>query len=87
MCHWITRATYYKLDLDNDKLLSYVGWSETSKEHWLELVRWVKSGNVMELKLSIMKQGGHSFYKEMTLKYFVMHGRLPKSMVVILLSF
>jgi hypothetical protein len=44
---WFTRATYYKLDLDNDKLLTYVGWSETSKEHWIELVRWVKSGNVV----------------------------------------
>ncbi len=44
---WFTKATYYKLDLENDKLLTYVGWSETSKDHWIELARWVKAGNVV----------------------------------------
>jgi hypothetical protein len=47
MYYWTTRASYYEYNIKAKKTFRYIGWSYATKNHWNELVRWVKSGNVV----------------------------------------
>lgn len=49
MTHWTTRASYYEFNIKAKKTFRYIGWSYATKDHWNELVRWVKSGNVVSI--------------------------------------
>ena len=49
MNHWTTRASYYEFNIKAKKTFRYIGWSYATKDHWNELVRWVKSGNVVSI--------------------------------------
>ena len=62
MTDWTTRASYYKIDLDNEKLFIYMGWTYITKDHWNELVRWVKSGNVVSINNKV-------YFNEKKLRY------------------
>jgi len=59
---WETRASYYKIDLDNRKKFIYMGWTYITKGHWNELVRWVKSGNVVSINNKV-------YFNEKKLRY------------------
>jgi predicted patatin/cPLA2 family phospholipase len=50
MYQWTTKASYYEFNVNSitlKKTFRYIGWSYATKKHWTELVRWVKSGNVV----------------------------------------